>query len=90
MGFSSPDQGGGNRTSIVCRGLDPQQMPTHGPGCFVGSMTQVDSGPSTQAGHGGQGSGPSPSDAHHEYHHMSPLLPTDTHTQLWGQFPWIR
>lgn len=50
----------------------------------MGSMTRADPGPPTQAGHGGQGSEPSPSDARHEYHHMIPLLPTDTHTHSFG------
>ena len=54
------------------------------PGCFVGSTTRADPGPPTQAGPGGQGSGPSPSDARHEYHHTSPLLPTDTHIHSFG------
>ena len=54
------------------------------PGCFVGSMTRADPGPPTQAGRGGQGSRPSPSDARHEYHHTSPLLPTDTHIHSFG------
>lgn len=56
--------------------IDPQQMPTHEPGCFRGRVTQ--------AGCGGQGSGPLPSDVHHKYHHTSPRLPGDTlaHTAL--------
>ena len=47
MGVSSPDRGGGKIESPSSdRVLDLQQMPTHKPCCFRGSMTQDGSGSS--------------------------------------------
>ena len=68
---------------------DTRQMPTRGPGCCGGSMTQSGCGSShTGRERGGQGSGPSPSDARQEYGHACPLPPTDTltltHTHSFG------
>lgn len=81
-GLLSPGPRRRNRTPILRQGAGHAANAPRGSGCCGGSETPGGCGSShTGRERGGQGSGPSPSNARREYGHTGLLLPTDTHTR---------